>query len=317
MPRYWVIAPIESKPSDLFDKVWRYDVDHNLISIGWSELRDVSRMSREELALVVASTYREKPAGTRGLYVNMLWAFYHEISPGDFVVARRGRKTLAAVGEVIQPAVYSPGRNPVISHPNYLEVRWLVQPRDKGFALNVFPRHTLSELSADKYRVLLEGSGMQSVVCNAAEPVEEHNAPVNAEIVLEKYLEDFIVSNFDAIFRGTLNLYEESEEIDGQQYQTEVGAIDILAVEPKSQSFVVVELKKGRPSDQVIGQVLRYMGWVKENLCTNDQRVKGLIICHDPDPKLSYALKMTPNIEVRYYSASFKLGDTFELPIIE
>ena len=78
---------------------------------------------------------------------------------------------------------------------------------------------------------------------------------------------------------------------------------------PKLKSFVVIELKKGRPSDQVIGQLLRYMGWVKKSLCISGQAVKGLVICRDPDPKLSYALEMTNNIDVRYYSVSFKLGE--------
>ena len=73
---------------------------------------------------------------------------------------------------------------------------------------------------------------------------------------------------------------------------------------------MVIELKKGRPSDQVIGQVLRYMGWVKRNLCKDGRGgVKGLVICRDPDPKLSYALEMTKNIDVRYYSVSFKLRE--------
>jgi hypothetical protein len=49
------------------------------------------------------------------------------------------------------------------------------------------------------------------------------------------------------------------------------------------------------------------MGWVKENLCDKGQQVKGLIICRDPDPKLSYALAMTKDIEVQYYTVSFKL----------
>ena len=52
------------------------------------------------------------------------------------------------------------------------------------------------------------------------------------------------------------------------------------------------------------------MGWVKKNLCKEGQSVKGLVICHDPDPKLSYALEMTRGIDVRYYSVSFKLRET-------
>lgn len=30
MPRYWVIAPVESKPPELFDKVWKFDLANNL-----------------------------------------------------------------------------------------------------------------------------------------------------------------------------------------------------------------------------------------------------------------------------------------------
>jgi hypothetical protein len=39
----------------------------------------------------------------------------------------------------------------------------------------------------------------------------------------------------------------------GQQYATDIGPIDILAIEAKTKAFVVIELKKGRPSDRVIG----------------------------------------------------------------
>ena len=52
------------------------------------------------------------------------------------------------------------------------------------------------------------------------------------------------------------------------------------------------------------------MGWVKKNLCKDGQAVKGLVICREPDPKLYYALEMTTNIDVRYYSVSFKLRET-------
>lgn len=101
MPRYWLIAPVESKPKELFQKVWQFDLARGLISIGWSDLGDVSKMSNEELAGAVASRYPEKPPQTRALLTNMLWAFHHEISPGDYVLARRGRKVLAAVGRVL------------------------------------------------------------------------------------------------------------------------------------------------------------------------------------------------------------------------
>lgn len=304
MPRYWVIAPVESKPADLFDKVWQFDLANSLISIGWQGLGDVSHMNRDELTRAVASAYPDKPQQTKGLIANMLWSFYHEIRPGDFVIARRGRKILAAVGEVIEAAVHTPGRNPAHGHRGFLKVTWQEQPRDKAFPTVVFPMHTLAELSREQFDSFVGGSGLPADTPIAAEPLEDPNA-----FVLEKYLEDFVISNFDTIFKGQLKIYEDAEGNDGQQYATDIGPIDILAVEQGSRSFVVIELKKGRPSDQVVGQILRYMGWVKKNLCSNGQGVKGLVICRDPDSKLSYALDMTSGIDVRYYSVSFKLRE--------
>lgn len=50
MTRYWVIAPVESKPRELFDQVWEFDLANNVISIGWAQLGDVSVMAQEELS---------------------------------------------------------------------------------------------------------------------------------------------------------------------------------------------------------------------------------------------------------------------------
>jgi restriction system protein len=286
MPRYWVIAPFESKKPEIFERVWQYDLTHNLISIGWSGFGDVSSMSREQLADVINSHYPDKPSTTKSLYLNMIWSFYHEIALGDFVIARRGRKTLAGIGKVIDTATYAPGRNPVIDHANFLEVDWQDRPRNKNYSDIVFPMHTLMEIDASKYRSLVDGSDVASV----SEPEPQQAVDQNA-FALEKHLEDFIVANFANIFKGKMQIYEDDGE-KAQQYSTDIGLIDILDFEPSSGAFVVIELKKGRPSDQVVGQVLRYMGWVQKNLCKDG---------------LSYALQMTNNIDVRHYSVTFTL----------
>lgn len=304
MPRYWVMAPIQSKPADLFDKVWQFDLVESMISIGWELLGDVTALTRDELAKAVASAYPDKPSQTKGLYTNMLWAFYHEMLPGDYVIARRGRKALAAIGKVTGPAVFSPGRNRHVKHPGFLDVAWQAEPRDKSFPSTVFPMHTLAELPEELFRSVVEGSGPP-----ISPPESEPEVDDPSEFVLEKYLEDFIVSNFGTIFKGHLRIFEDSEVNEGQQYLTDIGPIDILAIDEKTKAFVVIELKKGRSSDRVIGQILRYMGWIKRNLCENGQAVRGIIICRDNDPKLTYALEMTNNIDVRYYSVSFKLKE--------
>jgi restriction system protein len=263
-------------------------------------------MSREELAAAIDAHYPDKPPTTRALYANMIWNFYHEISQGDFVIARRGLKTLVAVGEVVRTAFYAPGKSPVNEHPNYMEIAWSLPPRNKTYPTLVFQRRTVVELPEQKYSMLLEGNAPAAEAPEPTEDVEDKN-----EFVLEKYLEDFIISNFDAIFRGKLKIYEDTEEGEGQQYDTnEIGRIDILTLEPAANSFVVIELKKGQSSDRVIGQTLRYMGWVKKNLCTNGQAVRGLVICRNHSAKPSYALEMTKDIDVRYYNVSFKLMET-------
>lgn len=165
-------------------------------------------------------------------------------------------------------------------------------------------RPTLAEISDQQFHDLVEGvaDGGTGVLPPASPGgIEDPQA-----FVLEKYLEDFIVSNFHTIFKGNIKIYEDAEG-NGQQYYTDIGPIDILAIDLRSGSFVVIELKKGRPSDQVIGQILRYMGWVKKNLCKDGQEVKGLIIGRKSDPK-SYALVMTKGIDVRYYNVSFQLS---------
>ncbi|HMD70262.1 MAG TPA: endonuclease NucS domain-containing protein [Bryobacteraceae bacterium] len=163
---------------------------------------------------------------------------------------------------------------------------------------------TLVEWPEEQFRKLLDGSSVRPVPSEAGEVLEDPSA-----FVLEKYLEEFIVGNFHAIFKGELKIYEDTDGNDGQQYGTDTGPIDILAVDVRSGAFVVIELKKGRPSDQVVGQILRYMGWVKRNLCDSGQGVRGLVVCHDADPKLSYALEMTKDVDVRYYTVSFKLTE--------
>ncbi|MGD1158513.1 MAG: endonuclease NucS domain-containing protein [Terriglobia bacterium] len=128
------------------------------------------------------------------------------------------------------------------------------------------------------------------------------------EFAMEKYLEEFIEANFDKInFGAKLELYQD-EDSTGRQFPTSIGPIDLLAFDKDKKEFVVIELKKGRASDAVIGQVLRYMGWVKENLAEG-RGVKGIVIQRELDEKLQYALKMIPGVSAFLYSVSFDIRE--------
>src|ERR1035437_4585227 len=101
--------------------------------------------------------------------------------------------------------------------------------------------------------------------------------------------------------------YEEDGE-KGQQYQTDTGPLDILAISKDKKRLLVVELKKGRPSDAVVGQTLRYMSFVQDELAEDGQSVTGVIIAHEDDQRIRRALSMTPNIAFYRYQVSFKLA---------
>jgi restriction system protein len=102
-------------------------------------------------------------------------------------------------------------------------------------------------------------------------------------------------------------IFEEDGEIVGQQYPSDTGPIDILALSKDKKTILVVELKKGRVSDNVVGQIQRYMGYVKEELAEKDQTVKGVIIGLDDDIRIRRALSVTNNIEFYRYKVNFQL----------
>ena len=99
--------------------------------------------------------------------------------------------------------------------------------------------------------------------------------------VLESEIEDSIKSNPEIL--------EEGLKLVRPQYPTPVGPIDILCKD-KNGNFVVIELKRGKESDKVVGQIQRYMAWVSENLAKNKQ-VRGIIALKEYDQKLEYAVK--------------------------
>ena len=125
---------------------------------------------------------------------------------------------------------------------------------------------------------------------------------------IEKQLEDFIIYNWAKTELGKrFDLIIEEGELVSQQYRTDIGPIDILAKDKKTGCFVVIELKKNQTSDDTVGQLTRYMGWIMKK--KNDKNVKGIIIAAEFDKKLEYAISAVPNIEVFLYQVDFKLSE--------
>ena len=82
---------------------------------------------------------------------------------------------------------------------------------------------------------------------------------------------------------------------------------DIFAQSKDKKSFLVIELKKGRASDSVVGQIQRYMGYIKDEFLETGQKVKGIIIALENDTKVKRALSVTTDIDFYQYKINFDL----------
>jgi len=154
----------------------------------------------------------------------------------------------------------------------------------------------------DEIEKLIGGLPVPTVV-STDETVEDPVA-----FVMEKHLEDFLVQNWPQTDLGKeYDIYQEEGEQVGQQYPTDTGTVDILAISKDKKRLLVVELKKGRASDVVVGQILRYMGYAQEELAEEGQTVKGVIIALEDDQRIRRALAVVPSIDFYRYQVSFKL----------
>jgi hypothetical protein len=127
---------------------------------------------------------------------------------------------------------------------------------------------------------------------------------------LEKYLHEFLVDNWHSLELGSeWNLLENEGEIIGSHYPTkEVGEIDLLAKHKSENRWLVVELKRDQSGDATVGQLLRYMTWVRKNLAKDGAQVEGLVVCGEADVKMRYALDGLPNIRCMTYKVNFALA---------
>lgn len=122
----------------------------------------------------------------------------------------------------------------------------------------------------------------------------------------EAHLRDYLARNLPKLpdLSTMLTLYQATDR-DGVEFQTDVGPIDILAT-CAAGDFYVFELKLGRGPDAALGQILRYMGWVKEHLAPN-RNVYGVIVASDIGQKLRYAATQVPNVRLMEYDLKVDL----------
>ena len=248
--------------------------------------------------------YPEKKKIAAGLACGALWTVSKGIKQGDTILSPNGEGSYY-VGEVVSNYYYAPGQ--VLPHRR--KVAWsttLISRDDMSDSL----RHsagsigTVSNISQhhEELKNLCEGNAPARLISN------EETAENPSVFGLEKHLEEFLIKNWNQLdLAKKYKVYEEDGELVGQQYETDTGKIDILAESKDGKELLVIELKKDEASDSAVGQILRYMGYIKEQVAEKDQVVKGLIIAYDDNIRIKRALMMVQNIEFCTYKVNFSL----------
>ena len=242
-----------------------------------------------------------------GLACGALWTVAKGIGVGDIVLSPDGRGNYR-VGEVQGDYYYLPG--PTLPHRR--NVRWFDRqiPRasmSSALQGSTGSSGTISFLGPHVQELeRLIGKGAETLAQSTT--TQEIDDPL--AFAMEKHLEDFLIANWTSTALGReFEIWAEDGELKGQQYRTDTGPIDILAVSKDRKRLLVIELKRGRASDPVVGQILRYMGYVGEVLAEDGQTVEGAVIALEDDPKLQRALQAISHVRFYRYKLHFSLAN--------
>ena len=133
---------------------------------------------------------------------------------------------------------------------------------------------------------------------------DDGDAEETEQFAYEKDLQNYLSKNLSKIEVG-LKLCDE-EGITGIEVDADGRFIDILAVS-SSGDFVVIELKLSRGYDKVVGQLLRYVAWVRKALAKAEQKVRGIIVAREISDDLRLACSEVNNVQLFEYEMSVTL----------
>ena len=267
-------------------------------------LPDDWRTFNKEMIPVYLSVYPEKSKIAAGLACGFMWTVCKGVRVGDVVLSPDGTGSYH-IAEVTGDYYYMDA--PFFPHRR--RVKWSGKRIERS-AMSESLRNsagsigTVSNITkyAEEIDRLIKGDDAPKII-STDETIEDASA-----FAMEKHLEEFLVQNWSQTELGKeYDIFEVDGEKVGQQYLTDTGPMDILAVKKDKSELLVVELKRGRASDVVVGQTLRYMGYALQELAESHQKVRGVIIALEDDQRIRRALAATPSIEFYRYQVSFRM----------
>lgn len=138
----------------------------------------------------------------------------------------------------------------------------------------------------------------------ASEEPAEATSEGTGQFAYEHDLRDFLARNLQLIEPG-LTLYTD-EGITGVEFPVGGRFIDLLAVD-SSGNYVVIELKVSKGYDRVVGQLLRYVNWIKINQADEGQSVRGVIVAKNISEDLRLACAGLPDIALAEYELAVSI----------
>lgn len=257
-----------------------------------------------EFVPIYLQRFPEKSKIAAGLACGFTWTLCKGLKEGDLIITPDGSGRYRP-GEISGSYYYAPDQ-PL---PHRRPVKWFADTFERAAMSKPLQGSTNSTGTccditgyAQEIEQLIGRAVLPALI--ASDPAVEDAAI----FALEKHLEDFLVSNWASTDLGRqYSIYADEGELVGQQFPTDTGPIDILALSKDRKELLVVELKRGRASDVVVGQVQRYMGYVMDELAEEGQHVRGAIVALEDDLKLRRALRASGNIRCYRYQVNFTL----------
>jgi len=284
--------------------------ENKFIGIGWeikdlTNFRDLSnRQFKEKTAPLIKNVFPDKSINALGQITGQLYRFSNLMKIGDIVLVPYTQENKVYAGVIDSDYFYQAELDTKCPFQHRRKVKWLkiINYNEVSQAL----RNSLGSIMTT-FSISDHENEIEKLL---SEDIEQLSTEGYKEFGLESHLEEFLVNNWDKLNLGKkYSILEEEGKIIGQQYVTSIGRIDILAKSNDNNEWLIIELKKGKSDDQVVGQVLRYIGWIKENLAEEKETVRGLIITKDKDDRLLYALKTLINVSLMTYTVRFDLKE--------
>lgn len=278
---------------------WMADIDLT------NQLPETHALFRKKFNPVILESGEVKTPIAAGLACGMTFTVAAYMEPGDIVLSGKPNGDFQ-VGEVTGPYFYAKGQ----PQPHRRPVKWYDFTIKKSY-LSPQLRKSLSIGTVQAW-VDYKDSEKQAAFEDELSRLSKGEFPDHStqevfddeiRFQAEMELEDFLEKHW-----GKTSFAKDYDFVTRQMQLDDAGRLDILARSKDGNEYLIIELKLGRASDRVVGQLQAYMGYLQSSdFCANGERVRGVIIGSTEDAKIRHALKVTNNIEFFVYEMQFNL----------